>query len=117
LELGVVATLPTNVTLPGVVLLSGRVITTGSPTFTLDCSAASRAMVTTRRVDVIPSTGPACTAEPSVGVTEVTRTGPGSKITDPTGRVPVCASPLSAWNDLIAAAVAAVNESPPRPWP
>ena len=74
-------------TLPGVVLLSGSVITTGSPTLMLDCCAASSAIVTTRRVDVIPSTGPACTAAPSVGVTLVTRTGPGSKTTEPSASV------------------------------
>ena len=109
---GVVATVPTNVTRPGVVELSGSVIVTGSPTFTLVCCEASSAIVTTRRVDVTPSTGPACTGAPTDGVTEVTRTGPGSNTTEPSSSRPVTGRPCAAWNALIAAAVSAVNAVP-----
>src|SRR5262245_46836195 len=112
---GVVATEPTELTLPGVVELSGKVIVTGSPTFTSDCCAASSWIVTCRFVVVNVSTGPGCTAEPTVGVTDVTRTGPGSNTTAPGCRTPVSSSPCSFWNALIRASVALVNSSPLRP--
>ena len=53
--------MPTYVTLPGVVRLSGSVIVTGSPTLTSACCAASSSIVTCRTTDVIVSTGPGCT--------------------------------------------------------
>ena len=71
--------------------LSGSVITTGSPTFTLVCCDASSAIVTTRRVEVTPSSAPGCAAEPTVGVTLVTRMAPGSNTTEPSGSRPVVA--------------------------
>jgi len=40
LEAGVVATVPTEDTTPGVVLLSGRVMLTWSPLWTCDCKPA-----------------------------------------------------------------------------
>src|SRR5439155_1329923 len=96
----------------------GSVIVTGSPASSCDCWAASGAIVTRRLVEVIASTGPACTVAPTDGVTLVTRTAPGSKTTQPSSSSLVCASPCAAWNALIAAAVAAVNAAPdtlPKP--
>src|SRR2546430_2037309 len=87
------ATRPTEDTTPAVVLLSGSVIVTLSPALTSDCCAASSATVTWWRVELTPSTGPACTAAPRVGCTVFTRTGPDLNTTDPRGRSPVCASP------------------------
>jgi len=52
---GTVATVPTKETRPGVVELSGSVMATSSPTLMLACCDASRAIVTTRRVEVILS--------------------------------------------------------------
>ena len=101
---GVVATVPTYVTLPGVVRWSGRVIVTGSPTLTSACCAASSSIVTCRATDVTVSTGPGCTVAPSVGVTLVTRTGPGSNATDPSNSSPVRSPPRADWNAPIAAA-------------
>ena len=103
-----VATVPTEVTTPGVVRLSGRVMTTWSPTLTSDCWAASRAMVTTRVVEVACRTGwPAWSAPPSVADTVVTRTATGSNTACPRGRVPVWDMPRVAWSFFSAVAVAA----------
>src|SRR5262245_9922646 len=87
------ATLPTDATRPDVVLLSGRVIVTGSPTLTAACCAASSLIATSCRVELTESTGPACTACPTVGVTLVTRTGPLLNTTDPSAKTPLCGSP------------------------
>ena len=80
---------------PGVVWLSGSVIVTGSPTLTLACWAASSSTLTWRAVELIPSTGPGMTVAPTVGVTLVTRTGPGSNTTDPSSSSPVTVSPCA----------------------
>src|SRR5579864_6529433 len=109
---GVVATLPTYVTRPGVVELSGSVMATASPILTLDCCDASSAIVMTRRTDVMPSTGPAWTGAPLVGVTLVTRTAPGSNTTAPSSRLPVAGTLRAAWNRATADSVAEVNASP-----
>ena len=103
--------------LPGVVWLSGSVIVTVSPTLTLPCSEASSAILTWRAVEVIASTGPGMTVEPTVGVTLVTRTGPCSNTTDPSSSSPVTEAPCADCSARIAAAVAAVNSSPPSPCP
>ena len=87
------ATVPTDETTPGVVWLSGRSIVTRSPFLTLDCWAAASATVTWRTVEVIPSTGPGATFAPAIGWTLVTRTGPGSNTTDPSGSSPVALIP------------------------
>ena len=104
-------------TFPGVVRLSGSVIVTGSPTLISACCAASSWIATCRTVDVIASTGPGCTVAPSVGVTLVTRAGPGSNTTEPSSNSPVGLTPWADWKALIAAAVAAVNSSPANALP
>jgi hypothetical protein len=73
-------------------------------------------LITTRcRVELTDSTGPACTACPSVGVTLVTRTGPGLNTSEPNGNTPVRASPRAACSATIALSVAAVKPSPRPP--
>ena len=67
-----------------------------------------------RVVEVTSSTGePAWTAAPSLGVTAVTRTGPGSNTTEPSRSSPVSGRPSERWSVRMAAAVAPVNVSDP----
>ena len=71
LDEGEVATVPTEVIMPGVVWLSGSVIVTLSPTFTSDCCVASRLILTWRLVEVAARTvAPACAGPPSVAAEE-----------------------------------------------
>ena len=75
---------------PGVVWLSGRVIVDRDrPLLTFACWDASSASLTCRAVELMASTGPGITVAPTVGVTLVTRTGPGSNTTDPSSSSPV----------------------------
>src|ERR1700733_4896304 len=55
---GVVATVPTDETTPGVVWLLGRGMATRSPTATSDCWLGSSAMETWRTVEVADRTAP-----------------------------------------------------------
>src|SRR5215472_19156792 len=79
---GMVATLPTEATVPGVVLLSGKVIVTWSPTLTSDCRSASSATLTTRAVELAVRTGPVA-GPPAIAVTVVTRAAVGRNTTAP----------------------------------
>ena len=90
---------------------------TWSPTLTLACWEASSAILTWRAVEVIASTGPGMTVWPTVGVTLVTRTGPGWNTTDPSSSSPVTVAPCADCSARMAAAVAVVNSSPVSPCP
>src|SRR6516225_11249827 len=104
----VVATELTLATVPRVVRWLGRVIVTGSPALTSPCKAASRLTVTSRLVDVACSTtAPGCARVPRVGVTAVTRIGPGTNTTCPRASVPVRWTSRLSWSSFTAAAVAA----------
>ena len=80
--LGVVATLPTEETTPGVLAPSGSVMLTLSPAFTSLCWEASSAIITTFRSDVAVSTGPDA-GLPRLPGTVATRSAAGSNTTDP----------------------------------
>src|SRR5215470_630619 len=103
----VVATLLTLATVPWVVRWLGRVIVTSSPALTSPCKAASRFTVTSRLVEVACSTtAPGCARVPRLGVTAVTRIGPGTNTTCPRASVPVWLTPRFSWSSSTAAAVA-----------
>src|SRR5215471_14633590 len=84
---GAVATLPTEVTRPGVVWLFGRVIVTWSPAFTSDCRKASRSTVTCLVVEVAVRIGPPA-GPPSVAGTVVTRAADGRNTASPSASWP-----------------------------
>src|SRR5215469_5105373 len=87
---GLVATVPTYVTTPGVVLLPGRMIVTRSPTITSPRSVASSWTVTWRDVELASKTGvPAWAGLPSVAGTLVTLAAEGKNTAWPRARLPV----------------------------
>ena len=86
------ATLPTEVTLPGVVLPSGSVIVTRSPALTSDCRSGSSATLTVRAVELADSTGPAAGA-PRPACSVVTRAAVGRNTTSPSASSPVWSTP------------------------
>src|SRR5215472_4387794 len=77
-----VATVPTEEIVPAVVLWSGSVTVTLSPTPTSLCWSARRATVTTRRVEVAVRTGPAA-GPPRLAFTWLTRSAVGSNTAEP----------------------------------
>ena len=81
------ATVPTDVITPGVKDPSGSVTVTASPSFTSDCRAAPRLIVTTCRVEVAASTAPDA-GLPRLPRTELTRSADGSNTTDPSASDP-----------------------------
>src|SRR5215470_9115660 len=83
----VVATVPTAVATPGVVVPSGSVMLTVSPAFTSDCCEASSWIVTTCRSDVAVSTGPDA-GPPRLPVRVATRSAAGSNTTCPSDSDP-----------------------------
>src|SRR6202043_3717322 len=82
---GVVATVPTSDTAPGVVVPSGSVMLTGSPALTCDWSEASSGIITTCRSEVAVSTGPDA-GPPRLPVTWLTRSASGSNTTCPSDK-------------------------------
>ena len=106
---GQTATVPTvSMCPPTVVVPSGSTTDTASPGLTRYSSLTSRSTVTTGVVLVAVSTMPPAppTAAPGDGVTDVTRIGPGSKTTSPSGISPVADRPLAFCQRSTAAAVA-----------
>src|SRR5215469_7054866 len=78
----VVATAPTDVTTPGVVVPSGSVTVTASPALTSDSWETSSGIITTCRSEVACSTGPFA-GPPRLPVTWLTRSAVGSNTTCP----------------------------------
>src|SRR5260370_1528255 len=86
---GFVATVPTEVTTPGVVWLLGKVMVTRSPAITSDCWVASSRAVTCRAVEVACKTGaPGWAGLPSVAETLVTLPAVARNTAWPRARLP-----------------------------
>jgi hypothetical protein len=107
---GAVATLPTEVTVPGVVLLSGSVIVTRSPALTSDCRSGSSATLTVRAVELACSTGPVAGA-PRLACSMVTRAAVGKNTTSPRDSSPVWSTPRCFCSFSTPALVAQLNSS------
>src|ERR1700683_5218390 len=93
---GQVAAVPTVSTCPPTVVVpSGSTTVTASPGLTRYSSVTSRSTVTTGvRLVAVSTVLPAPLAgAPGDGATEVTRIGPGSKTTSPSGITPVACRP------------------------
>src|SRR5437763_5414434 len=104
---GTVATVPTEVTVPGVVLPSGNVIVTRSPFFTSDCRSGASATLTVRAVELADSTGPVA-GTPRPACSEVTRAALGRNTTAPRDSSPVWSTPRWACSFSTPALVAQV---------
>ena len=105
------ATRPTWVTTPGVMLPSGSVMLTRSPSFTSDCSDGSRSIVTIGVIEVaVSTTDPAVAWPPSDVVLPrpVTSAGPGRNAAWPSGSVPVTVRPSLVCSCSTAYAVSAL---------
>src|SRR4029453_13082217 len=96
---GVVATLPTLDTTPGVVWPSGMVIVALSPSLTCDCWAASRPMWTLRAVEVAERIEvPAWAELPRVAESSVTLAPVGRNTAWQRGRMTVRSSHTWVWS-------------------
>ena len=107
---GAAATLPTEVTRPGVVLPSGSVIVTRSPAFTCDCRSGSSATLTVRAVELADNTAPVADP-PRIACTLVTRAAVGRNPTSPSNSSPVWSTPRWFCSFSTPALVAHVNSS------
>ena len=109
-----VATLPNEVTTPGVMTLSGKVIATRSPAATSDCCDVSRSTVTTRVVDVADMMAwPTGADAPKVAETDVTRAALGRNTASPRLSVPFALTPRADWSFSTARVVQLLNTSEP----
>src|SRR5215472_11170022 len=102
---GTVATRPTEATVPGIVVVpAGRVTSTLSPGLTRGPPAVSE--TDTAAVSEVPDTTavPTAAGVPS-GMVVVTRSGPGRKVTPPSGMVPVTTMPCACCHRSTAASV------------
>src|SRR5215472_12211043 len=91
-----VATRPTEATVPGTVVVpSGMVTSTGSPGWTTGPPAGSE--TETPGVSVVPdsTTAPGEAGVPSCAGVAETRSGPGRKVTSPSGITPVTVRPCA----------------------
>ena len=104
------ATLPTEVTLPGVVLPSGSVIVTRSPALTSDCRSGASATLTVRAVELAVSTGPVA-GPPRLARSVVTRAAVGKNTTSPRSSLPVWSTLRCSCSFSTPALVAQLNSS------
>jgi hypothetical protein len=87
-------------------MTTGSTIDTASPGLTRYSSLTSRSAATMGVVLVAVSTSPPPAGVPGDGATDVTRIGPGSKTTSPSGIPPVACRPTALCQRCTAAAVA-----------